>query len=1169
MRLTKIKLAGFKSFVDPTTVYMKSNLVGVVGPNGSGKSNVIDAVRWVMGESSAKHLRGESMADVIFNGSTARKPVGQASIEMVFDNSDGSLGGQWAQYNEISVKRQVSRDGQSNYYLNGAKCRRRDITDIFLGTGLGPRSYAIIEQGMISRLIEAKPEDLRVMLEEAAGISKYKERRRETETRMRHTRENLERITDLREELGKQLERLQRQARTAERYKELKSDERLLQGQLMALQWRAMDEEAGSQEEKVSHLETELEAAIAGQRSHEAAIERQLEAHTELSEQFNEVQARYYEVGGKISAKEQSIQHSRERRQQLERDLNQVEQSIGEADAHQSHDRNQLVTLEANLERLEPQLAEASEGLEVAQAQLEEAEGAMGQWQADWEGFNQRAGEPAQMAEVERTRITHMEEQSRQLENRYNRLQEELGGLSGEELEQELAALDEELVTLQAQAEEMSGAQSECIASVNEQRAQVQQLTDSIATSRNELQQLSGRVSSLEALQESALARGQEEIGGWLSEQGLTEAPRLAQGLEVSGGWESAVETVLGEHLEAICVDSGEALAEALAGLDKGQVELFETSRAVSAEAAGDKRPLSAMVTAPWPLDSALAGVYCADSLNQALALRDSLAAHESVITPEGVWLGRNWLRVNRSQDAQAGVLARERELKELNLRRDSLESQQETVAAQLEEAKEQLAALEEQRENRQLEINQLERRLGEIKAQRMGKQTRLDQVRARVERISAETGEIQHQIQSNAEQVAEARGRLEEALENMERLAQERETLNARREELKQRLEESRQVAQSNRQREQELRLELRTTNASLEATRQNLARVDSQLSALLERRDQLKEQMGQSDSPMDELQQELEILLQSRIEVENQLTEARRQVEAADAELRTLNGKKHEAEAAVNRARENLQGAKMDAQTVKVRRQGLQEQMTSAGYELKQVFEALPGEATIEGWSQQIEELGRKISRLGAINLAAIDEYKEQSERKTYLDSQHEDLMEALTTLENAIRKIDRETRARFKETFDLVNDGLKRNFPKLFGGGQAYLELTGEDLLDTGVSIMARPPGKRISNIHLLSGGEKALTAVALVFSIFELNPAPFCMLDEVDAPLDEANVGRFCELVKAMSEHVQFIFITHNKATMEIARHLNGVTMSEPGVSRLVAVDVEEAAELAAM
>jgi len=1171
MRLSRIKLAGFKSFVDPTTVYIESNLVGVVGPNGSGKSNIIDAVRWVMGESSAKHMRGESMADVIFSGSSSRKPVGQAFVELVFDNSQSSMGGKYANYNEISIKRLVTRDGQSNYSLNGTRCRRRDITDIFLGTGLGPRSYAIIGQGMISRLIEAKPDELRTFLEEAAGISKYKERRRETENRMRHTHENLSRIDDLMDELDKQLERLQKQAKTAERYKNLKDEARTVKGQLLTLQWQLLDNEMQTKEALVGKMGTQLEADISALRTTEAAMEQQREIHVEASDTLNEIQARYYQIGAEVSSHEQQIQHTKNRQQELANDLAQVIQAQQDANVHQQTDERQCIEHEVKITELMPVFDVAKQQSELSSAQLEEADDAMQDWQSQWDEFNQQAGEPTKTAEVERTKITHMENQSQQLQQRSERLRDELISFESKRLDDELQALDEVMMQQQTQADQLHEVLSECQARVTDQRQEMVELTENLATSRDQHQQQRGRIASLEVLQEAALGQHEEQRQAWLSELGLQDCPRLAQQLIVSEGWEKAVETVLGFNLEALCINALPDIFDKLHELPELSIH-FMAARSTSGHVnamLNSRRLLSDVVQSPVDVSHLLDKIYCVDDLPAALALSQQLLEDESVVTRQGLWMSPRWLRINKQQDEKSGVIAREKELQALQI----AQQQEAEVVAQLEQQCEfsqvSLLEIEAQRDNTQREIQESQKQLGEIKAQYSGKLARSEQIKTRSAQVRSELDDIQQQITNHVRDVQEARKRLAEALDRMDETVQRREVLTEQRDELRESLADVRQVANEKKQEMHDLKLRFESSKMAKEAAEQNLQRVHIQLRRLQVRQNVLETALTDNETPLPAIKQNLEKLLEQRLTVEAQLSEVRQGVGEADNQLRELSANKIQIEQKVQVARETLNQEQMNAQTVKVRRQTLIEQLSEAGYELAQILAELPEEASANAWEQGLAKLEQSIVRLGPINLAAIDEYAEQSERKQYLESQHNDLTEALTTLENAINKIDKETRARFKDTFDKVNDGLKNMFPKLFGGGQAFLELVSEDLLETGVTIMARPPGKRISNIHMLSGGEKALTAVALVFAIFELNPAPFCMLDEVDAPLDEANVGRFSQLVKAMSEQVQFIFITHNKTTMEIAQHLNGVTMHEPGVSRMVSVDVEEAASLAAM
>lgn len=1159
MRLKCIKLAGFKSFVDPTTVNFPSNMSAVVGPNGCGKSNIIDAVRWVMGESSAKNLRGESMTDVIFNGSNTRKPVAQASIELIFDNSDNSLVGEYAAFAEISIRRRVSRDGQNTYFLNGTKCRRRDITDIFLGTGLGPRSYSIIEQGMISKLIEAKPEDLRNFIEEAAGISKYKERRRETENRIRRTHENLARLTDLREELERQLDRLHRQAQAAEKYQEYKAEERQLKAQLSALKWQALNEQVGQREGVIGSQEVAFEALVAEQRNADAAIERLRDGHHELSERFNLVQGRFYSVGGDIARVEQSIQHGQQRQRQLQDDLRDAERARQETESHLGHDRTLLATLGEEMDMLIPEQELSAAAAEEASAQLEEAEAGMQGWQERWDGFNQRSAEPRRQAEVQQARIQQLEQSLERVLERERRLADERTQLAADPESAAILELNEQAAAGELELETLQAAEEALVERLEQLRDELQRASQAQQQAQGELQRLNGRIASLEALQQAALDPG-AGTADWLREHGLDQRPRLAEGLRVEAGWELAVETVLGADLQAVQLDDFQGLD--LAGFSQGDLRLVAAGQG-SARIAGSllDKVESRLDLAPW-----LGRVRPVESLDEALAGRAALAADESLISRDGYWVGRNFLRVRRASEAESGLLARGQELERLHAERDEREATLERLDEALQTLRDQQRQQEETREQQRRQVQDEARRLSEVKARLSAQQARVEQLNLRRQRLEAELAELDEQRALEHEQLGEARLVLQDALDAMATDTEQRERLLAERDDLRERLDRIRQEARQHKDQAHQLAVRLGSLRAQHDSTRQALERLSQQFERLEERREQLSLNLEEGAAPLEELRMKLEELLERRMAVEDELKLARLALEDADRELRDAEKRRTQAEQQSQLLRGQLEQQRMEWQALTVRRKALQDQLLEDGYDLHGVLATLPEGASEPAWDEELERLAARIQRLGPINLAAIDEYQQQSERKRYLDAQNDDLVEALDTLENVIRKIDKETRNRFKETFDQINAGLQALFPKVFGGGHAYLELTGEDLLDTGVAIMARPPGKKNSTIHLLSGGEKALTALALVFAIFQLNPAPFCMLDEVDAPLDDANVGRYARLVKEMSEKVQFIYITHNKIAMEMADQLMGVTMHEPGCSRLVAVDVEEALSL---
>ena len=1170
MRLKHIKLAGFKSFVDPTTVSFPGNLTAIVGPNGCGKSNVIDAVRWVMGESSAKQLRGESITDVIFNGSNSRKPTAQASIELVFDNSDGRLGGQHANFAEISIRRQVTRDGQSLYFLNNTRCRRRDIQDVFLGTGLGPRSYSIIEQGMISNLIEARPEDLRSYLEEAAGISRYKERRRETENRIKHTRENLDRLNDLREELERQLGRLQRQAKAAEKYREYKTEERRLKAELLALRWQAMTAEMEAHGVRVTRLELALEQARTARQSVATRIEQERARYAELAEVTGTVQQRFYELGATIARLEENLRARDQRLRQLEADLAAARSRREEAVRHLELDARRIEELTAALAAVEPERETIVAREEEATALLDEAEAAMQAWQQEWDAFNQAAAEPRRRAEVEASRIAQLEQSLGRISQRRERLETDADAAGADLDASELGDLDARIESIE---EAMAGRETELealAARLASNRSELEEAERQLAESRGQVQVLTGRKASLEALQESALGRNDAAAREWLAERGLDRKPRLGERLQVQAGWETAVEAALGGALQAVVVDVLDAPAEAAMALDDVELTLFEAGGARSPQPEADpqgRQPLLDLLRADDDLASLLEGIWVAENLASALTLRDRLGPREAIVTRDGTLLGRRWLRLARGDAAGRGVLRRAHEI-------DSLDAEVAAAAEQVRVSEEQVARLradlggmEQARQQAQQALGESSRQHGSLRAERSAAQARLEAASARQERLQRERAELEELLTAERRQIEAARTARSEAEAAMTELEQRRGDLLGRRDAARATLDEARQQARARRDAAYELELRRQNLANQLESTRVAAERLRSQQEELVERLAALEEAITEAREPLTDLRQELDAELDRRLAVEQELAAAREAQGQSETSLRELEQARSTAEEQVQREQAALETARMERQAVEVRRRTLEEQLAESGSEANSVLAELDAEATEAAWQEALERLDARISRLGPINLAAIEEYEQESERKTYLDAQNADLVEALSTLEEAIRKIDRETRARFKETFDKVNHGVQELFPKVFGGGHAYLELTGDDLLDTGVSIMARPPGKRNSSIHLLSGGEKALTAIALVFSIFQLNPAPFCMLDEVDAPLDDANVGRFCRMLTEMSRDVQFIFITHNKITMEMAERLMGVTMQEAGVSRLVSVDVEQAAAMA--
>jgi chromosome segregation protein len=1168
MRLSKIKLAGFKSFVDPTIIPFPSNLVGVVGPNGCGKSNVIDAVRWVMGESSASRLRGDSITDVIFNGSSSRKPIGAASVELLFDNSETTLEGQYAKYAEISIRREVSRDGISNYFLNGTRCRRKDITGIFLGTGLGPRSYSIIEQGMISRIIEAKPEEMRIFIEEAAGISKYKERRRETSNRIKHTRENLDRLQDLLEEVEKQLKHLDRQAKTAERYGKLKAGERLAVAELLALRLIDLDERARASTSILNEKETALQAIVAEQRKIEALIEEARVRQTDSADEFNAIQARFYKSGSEIARLEQTIDHAKELRERQRQDLEQAALGAREIADHINKDQSEIAELEMTLNELVPGLEQAKEAERRSVESLQRAEHALADWQTQWDEYTLKSNEVLQVRNIEQSRVEQIESRMQSLTERRRKLDESEPLASIEDLKTNLEKLSAQEQRKRQGRDEFERHLADVSDKIQKLREQDQKLTRLVDERRAVLQASEAKFASLDAVQKAALGQSDESIQSWLGASGIDGANRVAQALDVEEGWERAVETVLGDYLQAICVSDVSAAAASLADLKDGKATfLVETSTFASAES-GSATLASKITRAPQAVVEMLRSVRVADSLHKALSMREQVGDAGSVVTQDGIWLSRHWLRVSRDKDASAGILGREHEMRRLKVDLRELQARADSARKLMHDGRTRLMQLEERRELLQRDSAALLNEYAETKSAMDSARYQFEQANARRAALAEDNADIERERYSAEEQIRLSKSRHTQAVAELKELDVQRQTLETSREELRAELQRVRTQADQDRQLVQDMAIQFESRRTSKESVAQSLQRMESQRRHFRDREQDIARELSQSEGPLAQNKLLLEEQLAIRVSVEAELGVSRRRVEKIENELRELDQSRMQLDQSVEAARGDVSEAKMAVQEIRVRREGLTEQLDKTGFDFDSLVEALDNEASIPGWEEKLERTRARIERLGPINLAAIDEFKEQSERKEYLDSQLADLNDALATLEGAIRKIDRETRTRFRETFTNIDSGFKKLFPKLFGGGHAYLEMTGDDLLTAGVTVMARPPGKRNSTIHLLSGGEKALTAVALVFAIFELNPAPFCLLDEVDAPLDDANVGRFCEIVKDMAGKVQFVFITHNKVTMEMARQLTGVTMQEPGVSRLVSVDLDEAVKMAA-
>jgi chromosome segregation protein len=1169
VRLTSIKLSGFKSFVDPTNFQVPGQLVGVVGPNGCGKSNIIDAVRWVLGESKASELRGESMQDVIFNGSTNRKPAGRASVELVFDNSAGKAAGQWSTFAEISVKRTLTRDGTSTYYINNQAVRRRDIQDIFLGTGLGPRAYAIIGQGMISRIIEARPEELRIFLEEAAGVSKYKERRRETENRLQDTRENLQRVEDILRELNVNVDKLQSQAEVAQKFHELQGE----QEEKQKLLWLLRKNEAQAEQQKflrdIEKAQTDLEEQTAKLRHIETELEHQRQEHYAAGDRMHQAQGALYQTNSEIGSLEAQIKFVIESRTRLQTQLNSLTAQREQWQRQSTQFQDELAQAELALEEHGMRVAEAQQALQMRQEALPAIEEA---WRS------------AQLASSEsRSRIMQVQQRI-ELESAHQRnASNVLSGLAQrrERLAQEknMLALPDtaHLSNLKLQVDEKSAqleqAQSE-LAAARELQPRLEQerrnAQESVNTESASHAQLEARLAALKQLQESVQTEG--KVAPWLNKHELGKLPRLWQKLSVEQGWETALEAVLRERTGALEMSNLDWAKAFFSDAPPAKLSLYTLSgTAAPAEATpAGLKPLLALMKVDDPglralMQDWLHGVFVADDAASALVDRSKLPAGATLVTREGHLVSKLSVRFYASDSEQDGMLARQQEIDNLNrqVRAQQMladEARQRSVRAdaaltqgtqRLEQLTQQVSALQQMLHSLQIDLVKLTEAVERFSQ-------RSTQIESDLGEIAAQEAE-QQQIQAEAEQALEQLdvelGQVQEAHEDGQTVYLERE-------------------AELNRAREQLREFELAAQQAEF-AQRTHESRIEElkrSIATALEQSAQLFASMEQGQLELESLDDQaaqagLQSLLERRSEQELVLANARHELDQLTQRMRHHDESKLAAEHGMQPIRDRIVELQLKEQAARLNQEQYAEALANTQADEAALSEKLSDDMRPSYLQGEVTRLTNAINALGPVNLAALDELSQASERKNFLDAQNADLTEAITTLEDAIHKIDLETRELLKDTFEKVNHHFGELFPILFGGGNAKLVMTGEEILDSGVQVMAQPPGKKNATIHLLSGGEKALTATALVFSIFQLNPAPFCLLDEVDAPLDDANTERFCNMVKKMAAHTQFLFISHNKIAMEMAQQLIGVTMQEQGVSRIVAVDMESAANLA--
>ncbi|SAL43715.1 chromosome segregation protein SMC [Caballeronia telluris] len=1168
MRLTSIKLAGFKSFVDPTHFQVPGQLVGVVGPNGCGKSNIIDAVRWVLGESRASELRGESMQDVIFNGSTARKPGSRASVELIFDNADGRAAGQWSTYGEIAVKRVLTRDGTSSYYINNLPARRRDIQDIFLGTGLGPRAYAIIGQGMISRIIEAKPEELRVFLEEAAGVSKYKERRRETENRLHDTRENLTRVEDIVRELSANLEKLEGQAVVATKYKQLQAEGEEKQRLLWLLRKNEAGNEAERQQRAIRDAQIELEAQTARLREVEAQLETLRVAHYSASDAMQGAQGALYEANSEVSRLEAEIRFIVESR-------NRVQAQIAALTAQREQWQMQAERARGEIEDAEEALSIGEEKAAIAQetaaARHDELPALEGRWRDAQTQLNEERGGIAQTEQALKLEAAHQrnaDQQLQQLQQRHERLKTEAGGLDApdeaqlEELRMQLAEHEEILADAQAR---LADAQSTLPRLDGERRAAQERVQAESAQNH----QLEARLAALKQLQENVQTEG--KIQPWLDKHELGGLPRLWKKLHIEAGWETALEAALRERMTALEVSNLDWVKAFATDAPPAKLAFYAPPPAGRPlETPQGLRPLLSLVRIDDPgiravLNDWLGTIFIADDLAQALAARAQLPEGGAFVVKAGHMVSRVGVALYAADSEQAGMLARQQEI-------ENLTRQVRAQALLADEAK--AAAVRAEAAHTQASQALTDARSAAERATQRVHALQLDVLKLTQahERYTQRSTQIREELEEIKAQIDEQRALRAESEANFERHDAELAELQARFEDnqlafeaLDESLTNARQEARDLERAASDASFAVRGLAAKIEEYKRNIDTAHDQservAGALEDARAELEtinEQTAQTG-----LQDALDI----RAAKEETLHAARIELDDLTARLRQSDEARLTVERSLQPLRERINELQLKEQAARISGEQFVEQLQAAGVDEAELQAKLTPDMKPSYLQGEVTRLSNAITALGPVNMAALDELAAATQRKEFLDAQSADLNSAINTLEDAIHKIDQETRALLQGTFDEVNRHFGDLFPRLFGGGQAKLIMTGDEILDAGVQVMAQPPGKKNSTIHLLSGGEKALTATALVFAMFQLNPAPFCLLDEVDAPLDDANTERFANLVRAMAVKTQFLFISHNKIAMEMAQQLIGVTMQEQGVSRIVAVDMESAAGFA--
>lgn len=1163
MRLTHLKLAGFKSFVDPTTIHLHGQRVGVVGPNGCGKSNVMESVRWVLGESSAKEMRADAMDAVIFNGSSNRKPISRASVELIFDNHLGSAAGEWSQYAEISVKRVIEREKGSTYYINNSAVRRRDVADLFLGTGLGGRAYAIIGQNTISRIVEAKPEELRVFLEEAAGISKYKERRRETELRLRDTRENLVRVEDICRELQKQITKLESQAVITQQYHALQAAYKLADGQLWLLKKRDASRDWEKAKLTVEKLVNALEAQMADLRKSENELEQARQAHYAAGDGINKSQAAYYEANAEVSNLENQVKQNADARERMAMQLLQLSQSL-ERNANISNNFTQNLALLSNdlqaataaeqasqlaLDRLKQTLPEKVTALKVANDAAQNSQNAL-------MAANQRI-------QMETSNIGFIQQNMADNTQRIERLQANLFSLVLPQAAQ-LNASENALNQAQQAITTIEAAVNKLRIGETTLQSNMAELRQQQNGAQRALNQAEAEISSLQKMQQSVNAEG--KLIEWIDNKGLKNNARLWQKIKIDEAWAVALEAVLGTKLNALIADSSNIVERPPAALvlgyrASGNAAISTQNKAllplinVIKDCDKDLQP----ILADW-----LQGAYllaAGDAVDCSVA---KLNVGEFLVNAQGDIFSRHSVSYFGENSSLHGVLVRQNQLDtlqknlpklqqsclQLNDSLASAEANLHAVRAQQQVENNQFKTATSLAYQQQLELARLQQAQLSALERQISITAEIEATNAKLQQLNTDEASKQAALQMVSTQLAN----LEIAKNNDFAAMQQAEQVYAA-------SRDTIQLADKSYQ-ETYYKLKLLTNNINDLSDKINVN--NEEKTVFLQRKIEAEKTLELT--PMETLKANLTAAIDAKQVREQALAIARNGLADAETTIQALDRTRMFREQQLHPMRDNVELARLNEQEARLFFEQCQAGLVENGQNETDLAKDLAENTKTSDLLLKTTQLQQQIADLGAVNLAAIKELASETERKTYLNSQMLDLTQATETLEDAIKKIDRETRDKLMTTFNTVNNHFNELFSTLFGGGQAKLELLGDEVLDTGLQVFAQPPGKKNTTIQLLSGGEKALTAIALVFALFRLNPAPFCLMDEVDAPLDDSNTERFCQMVKKMSEKTQFLFVSHNKITMEMAQQLIGVTMQESGVSRIVDVDIDAACEL---